>query len=177
MPREEAIMSDTTAKEVTNRHEHCMEIALQAVPSKLRVTGGKEIPFCRAILSIRNTGDTAVEGFVPHATLAQEGGSVQDVTEALSRSKTVASILPGNAVEWDVYDLLLAGHPGVASKVNLWGYKAILNWWYNLAVWAEYQSSDAATPLQPSFSRWKLRWITAKPTLEEVDLSIESVED
>jgi hypothetical protein len=173
MPREEAIMSDTTAKEVTDRHERRLEIALQAVPSKLQVTGGKEIPFCRAILSIRNTGDTAVEGFVPHATLAQEGGTVQDVTEALSRSKTVASILPGNAVEWDVYDLLLAGHPGVASKVHLWGYKAILNWWYNLAVWTE----DAAAPLQPSVSRWKLRWITAKPTLEEIDLSIESVAD
>jgi hypothetical protein len=173
MPREEAIMSDTTAKEVTNRHERRLEIALQAVPSKLQVTGGKEISFCRAILSIRNTGDTAVEGFVPHATLAQEGGSIQDVTEALLRSKTVASLLPGNAVEWDVYDLLLAGHPGVASKVHLWGYKAILNWWYTLAVWAE----DAAAPLQPSVSRWKLRWITAKPTLEEIDLSIESVED
>jgi hypothetical protein len=177
MPGKEAIMSDTTAKEAKNRHERRLEIALKAVPSKLRVTGGKEIPFCRAILSIRNTGDTAVEGFVPYVTLAQEGGSVQDVTEALFRSATVASLLPGNAVEWDVYDLLLAGHPGVASKVHLWGYKAILNWWYTLAVWAEYQSSDAAAPLQPSVSRWKLRWITAKPTLEAVDLSIESVED
>ncbi|MCX5846008.1 MAG: hypothetical protein NTW12_06580 [Deltaproteobacteria bacterium] len=170
-------MSETTAKEVTNRHERRLEIALQAVPSKLGVTGSKEIPFCRAILSIRNTGDTAVEGFVSHATLAQEGGSVQGVTEALSRSKTVESILPGNAVEWDVYDLLIAGHPGVASKVHLWGYKAILNWWYTLAVWAEYQSSDSATPLQTPVSRWKLRWITAKPTLEEVDLSIEPVAD
>jgi hypothetical protein len=76
-----------------------------------------------------------------------------------------------------MYDLLLAEHPGVASKVHLWGYKAILNWWFDLTVWVEYQSSDMATPVRTATSRWKFRWNPAKPPLEDVDLSIETVAD
>ena len=157
--------------------KHSLEISLQAVPSKLRVTGGREIPFNRAILSIMNAGNKAVAGFVPHATLAQEGGSVQDITEALLRTKNVASIPPGETLSWDMYDLLLAEHPGVASKVHLWGYKAILNWWFDLAVWAEYGSSDIMNPMNTATSRWKFSWNPAKPLSEEIDLSIEVVGD
>ncbi len=157
--------------------EHSLEISLQAVPSKLRVTGGREIPFNRAILSISNAGNKAVAGFVPHATLAQEGGSVQDITQALLRTKNVASIQPGETLSWDMYDLLLAEHPGVASKVHLWGYKAILNWWFDLAVWAEYRSSDITNPINTATSRWKFSWNSAKPPAEDVDLSIEVVGD
>lgn len=156
--------------------ESGLEFSLRAVPSELRITGGKDIPFKRAILSMRNTGNAAKVRFVPHATLAQEGGSVQDITAALTRAKTAESLPPGEAVEWDVYDLLVSEHPGVASKVHLWGYKAILNWWIDLAVWAEYLPSEDTDPLQTPISRWKVRWIPAHSTLEEVDVSMEVVE-
>ena len=170
--------SNITGKDsAATGQEHSLEISLQAVPSKLRVTGGREISFNRAILSISNAGKRGVAGFVPHATLAQEGGSVQDITEALTRTKNVMSIPPGETLNWDMYDLLLVEHPGVASKVHLWGYKAILNWWFDLTVWAEYRSSDIATPINTATSRWKFRWNTAKPPSEDVDLSIEVVAD
>ena len=151
-----------------------LEISLQAVPSKLRITGGLEIPFSRAILSMRNAG-LKVVGLVPHATIAQEGGSVQDVSEALSQSGTVESLLPGDTLEWDIYDLLLSAHPGVASKVHLWGYKAVLNWWYNVDVWSEYLTPEALTPQHTSAFRWKLRWTPAPSASEGVNLSIEAV--
>jgi hypothetical protein len=167
---------DITDKDVIEiGQELNLEISLQAVSSKLQVSGGREIPFSRAILSISNGGNTAVDGFVPHAALAQEGGSVQDITEALSRIKTAESIPPGETFNWDMYDLLLAEHPGVASKVHLWGFKAILNWWFDLTVWVEYQSSDMAAPVRTATSRWKFRWNPAKPPSEDVDLSIEVV--
>lgn len=178
MGREEAMNPNITDKDGTAKgQEHCLEISLQAVPSKLRATGGREIPFNRAILSFSNNSNKAIARFVPHATLAQEGGSVQDLTEALSRTKTVKSIPPGETLNWDMYDLLLAEHPGVASKVHLWGYKAILNWCFDLAVWAEYRSSDSATPVRIATSRWKFRWSLAKPQSEDVDLSIDVVND
>jgi|GEM_PF-552370 len=152
-----------------------LEVSLQALSSKLQTTGGREIPFSRAILSIRNASNKAIAGFVPHATLAQEGGSVQDVTAALSRTKTVESLPPGETLKWDMYDLLLAEHPGVASKVHLWGYKAILNWWFYLNAWVEYRSSDITAPVSTVTSRWKFSWSPAKPPLEDVNLSIEVV--
>jgi len=172
MPREEAMNSDVTTK----AQDSGLEFSLRAVPSELRVTGGRKIPFRRAILSMRNNGSTALVRFVPHGTLAQEGGSVQDITEALSRAVTMDSLPPGQAIEWDMYDLLLAAHPGVASKVHLWGYKSILNWWIYLTVWTEYYPSDDTTPIQTSISKWKLRWIPARSNLEEIDLSMEVVE-
>jgi len=160
----------------TQSQESGLEFTLRAVPTEFRVTGGRDIPFKRAILSMRNTGNAAIVRFVTHATMAQEGGSVQDITDALTRATTVESLPPGEAVEWDVYDLLVSAHPGVASKVHLWGYKAILNWWIDLDVWAEYFPSDDTAPLHTSISRWKLRWIPAHSTVEEVDLSMEVVE-
>ena len=161
---------------MTKAQDSGLEFSLRAVPSELRVTGGREIPFRRAILSIYNNGSTALFRLVPHATLAQEGGSVQDITKALSQAMSSGSLPPRQAIEWDIYDLLLAAHPGVASKVHLWGYKAILNWWIYLTVWAEYYPSDDTTPIQTSIFKWKLRWITARSNLEEIDLSMEVIE-
>jgi hypothetical protein len=172
MPGEESMNSDVTTKS----QESGLKFSLRTVPSKLRVTGGREIPFKRVVLAMRNTGNAAIVRFVPHATLAQEGGSVHDITEALTRATPAEPLPPGGSIEWDVYDLLLAAHPGVGSKVHLWGYKAMLNWWIDLSVWAEYLPSDNIAPLNTQISRWRLRWIPAHATLEEIDLSMEVVE-
>jgi hypothetical protein len=156
-----------------------MSVALQfsiaAVPSVLRVAGSREIPFVRAILSLRNTGDAAAAGVVPHATLSEERGLVHDATEVLKRTATADSIPPGGELRWDVYDVLLAAHAGVASKVHLWGYKAILNWWIDFSVWAEYRE-EYATPAQTGISRWKLRWNPTGMSVEKIELSMEAVE-
>jgi len=146
---------------------------LKTVPSTLRVTGGQEIPFARAILSLRNAGGGTAAGVVPHATLSEERGLVHDATEALKRATPSDSIPPGGELMWDVYDLLLAAHPGVASKVHLWGYKAALNWWIDLSAWAEYREEGAASPARTGVSRWRLRWSPAEPSAERIELSIE----
>ncbi|MGD1152641.1 MAG: hypothetical protein ABR911_07185 [Syntrophales bacterium] len=171
-------MPDTKAAETkTKSQEICLEIFLQAVPSKLQVNGGREIAFTRAMLSMVNTGHATLIGVVPHATFAQERGIIHDATDALSRSKIVESIQPGEAVKWDVYDLLLVAHPGVASKVHLWGYKAVLDWWLDFVAWAEYRTPDVATPRQTPKHQWKLRWSPAKSQADEIDLALEVVKN
>jgi hypothetical protein len=171
-------MPDTKAKETkTKSQESCLEIFLQAVPSKLQVSGGREIAFTRAMLSMVNTGHAALVGVVPHATFAQERGIVHDATEALSRSKIVKSIQPGETVKWDVYDLLLVAHPGVASKVHLWGYKAVIDWWLDFVAWAQYRIQDVSMPQQTPKHQWRLRWSPAKSLADEIDLALEVVKD
>jgi hypothetical protein len=162
--------------ETPTKQKSSIEISLRAIPSKLRIRNHNEISFCRAILSMRNAGQKALVGVVPHATLAQEegAGSIHDGTEALSRARTVESIPAGEAVDWDVYDLLLDAHPGVAGKVHLWGHKAVLNWWFELAVWAEYRTADDAAPQKTPISRWKLCWRPLETSSDEVDLAIET---
>ena len=153
-----------------------LNFTLKTVPSTLRVTGGREIPFARAILSLHNAGDSTATGVIAHATLSEERGMVHDATEALKRATPADSIPPGGALTWDVYDLLLAAHPGVASKVHLWGYKAALNWWIDFSVWAEYRQEGAASPLRTGISRWRLCWRPAEPSAEKIDLAVEAVE-
>jgi hypothetical protein len=171
-------MRDTKAGEAkTKSEECCLEVSLQAVPSKLEVSGGREIAFTRAMLSMVNTGHAALVGVVPHATFAQERGIVHDATEALSRLKIVESIQPKETVTWDVYDLLLVVHPGVASKVHLWGYKAVLDWWLDFVAWAEYRTPDVAVPHETPRHKWRLRWSPAKSQADAIDLALEVEKD
>ena len=171
-------MSDSKADAATTKkQEHCLKFSLQSSSSTLEVMGGDHIPFSRASLSLHNTGQTAVVGVVPHATVNQEGMPVHDRTEALSRAGSVESIPPGGEIVWDVYELLFAEADGIASKIHLFGYKAVLDWWYELAVWTEYQLPDSVTPEQTLVSRWKFRWFATDPPHSNIDLTIEVMED
>ena len=160
-----------------NSQECRLEISLRATPSIIAAGGGKEVSFKKGVLSIKNASPIPVSGIVLHAALGQEGGSVQDVSEALLRFKKVESLQPAESVEWDAYEHLLAAHAGVASKVHMFGYRAILNWWFELAAWVSYRCQDATASLQTPVARWKLRWSLATPSSDEVDLYIEAVKD
>jgi hypothetical protein len=155
--------------------ENSLRFALKTVPSKLRVTGGREIPFVRAVLLLRNTGGAAVSGVVARAELSEERGLVHDATEAMKRAAPADSLPPGGELAWDVYDLLLAAHAGVASKVRLWGHKAILNGRIELSARADCMPEGAAAPLQTPVARWRLRWQPSGPAAEEVELAVEAL--
>lgn len=170
-------MSDSAEERtVTGAGSHCLDISLQSVTSHLRASDGREIPFTRAILTLRNVCDAEAVNVVPHATLGQEGGTTQDVTSSLSHSAP-SSIPPGGTVSLDVYDLLLPAHPGTASKIHMFGYRAALNWKFELAAWAQYRPAVSSEPLQTPVLRWSLRWSIADPATGAVGLTIEEIKD
>ncbi len=150
----------------------CLVISLQSVASKIRASDGRDIPFSRAILTINNVCSAEVIDLVPHASLGQEGGTVHDVTHAFTRP-AASSIPAGGSASWDVYDLLLPGHPGTASKVHMFGYRAVLNWLFELSAWASYRVSGTAEPVQTPVARWALRWSVPDPSTGAVALAIE----
>jgi hypothetical protein len=150
-----------------------LKIWLEAVPSALKIAPGGEIKFPRPVLVIRTVGPDPVKVLISQASIFQEGGLSQEVTEALNKNLIDRFILPGDTLKWDLYNLLMAEHPGVASKVNLFGYKAVLNWWFELSVKTEYRLSDGSPPVQTPLFRAKFRWNASKPDLERVDLSID----
>ena len=152
--------------------ERCLVISLQAADSRLLASNGKEVSFTRAVLTVRNACSTELINMVMHATLGQEGGTVQDVSIAFP-GNTGASIPPRGTVSWDVYDLLLPAHPGTASKVHMFGYRAVLNWRFDLAVWAECRRSADTPPVRTTVSQWTLRWSVPDPSSGAVVLSIE----
>jgi hypothetical protein len=167
-----------TAKEhaATGGRSLCLDITLQSVTSHLKASDGREFPFTRAILTLRNVCEAEAVGVVPHATLGQEGGTIQDVTSSLSHS-TPSSIPPEGTVSWDVYDLMLPAHPGTASKVHMFGYRAALNWRFDIVAWAQYRPSDSSEPLKTPVLRWSLRWSITDPSTGAVGLIIEEIKD
>jgi len=166
-------MPDTVVSNAaTGVGDSCLDISLQPEASHIQASDGREIPFTRAILTIRNVCNTEHVNVVPRATLGQESGTVQDVSSSLSHSAPY-SIPPNGTVRWDVYDLLLPAHPGTASKVHMFGYRAALNWRFDLAAWAEYRLSGSAGPMQTPITRWVLRWSVPDPTTGAVALAIE----
>lgn len=149
-------------------------ISLQPEASRMPASGNREIPFERAILSIRNVSDTELVNVVLHAALGQEGGTIQDVSASLADS-VPASIPPFGFIRWDLYDLLLTAHPGAASKLHMFGYRAALNWRFDLVCRAEYRTSASAAPEQTPESRWTLRWTVPDVSRGDVALAIEEV--
>ncbi len=152
-----------------------LKILLEAIPSSLKISPGGEIKFPRPVLVIRNVGPNLVKVQISQASIFQEGGMPQEVTEALNKNLIDRLISPGDTLRWDIYDLLLAEHPGVASKVNLFGYKVILNWWFELSVKTDFRLSDGSSPVQTPLFRAKFRWNASKPDLEKVNLSIDAL--
>ncbi len=161
------MMADSSAGK-----ERSLEITLQAEASKMPASGNREIPFERAILTIRNVADAELINVVSHVTLGQEGGTIQDISAALL-SSVPASIPPQGSVRWDLYDLLLTAHPGAASKLHMFGYRAALNWRFDLAAWAEYHLPDSAAPERTPESRWTFRWSAPDASSGDVVLAIE----
>ncbi len=170
-------MPDTTdERAMTPGREDCLIISVQPSGSSILGTDGREVPFSRAILKVRNVCDTEVVNIVLHAMLGQEGGTVQDVSASFSQSAPL-SIPPGVTTEWDVYNLLLPAHPGTASKVHMFGYRAVLNWRFDLSVWAEYPTPVSSFQVQTQVSRWSLIWSVTDPSAGEIGLAIEEVWD
>ena len=169
-------MTDRTGERAaTAGGNRCLEISLQSLASHLKASDGRQIPFTRAILVIRNACEQTVS-VVPHATLGQEGGTVQDVTSALLHPDP-SSIPPGGTLSWDVYDLLLPAHQGTASKIHMFGYRAALNWRFDLAAWADCSTSDSPEPVKTPSLKWSLRWSIADSATGAVGLTIEEGRD
>ena len=148
-----------------------LEIGIEAIPAILKTTGGREIQLTRAILVIRNTGPQPVSSLTPQATLAQESGLPHELSPDLKKDLP-ESLEPGALRQWDLYDLLAAGHPGVSSKVHLFGYKAVLNWWFTLTARVDYRPA-ASAPLRTSSFQARFRWNSQPPSLDKVDLAVE----
>jgi hypothetical protein len=55
----------------------------------------------------------------------------------------------------------------------MFGYRAALNWRFDLVVWAEYSRSADAPPVLTSQSRWAFKWNVPDPATGTVVLTIE----
>lgn len=164
-------MPDLTRAGGRTSGDACLVLALQSLASSLRAGDGRDVPFARAVLTLRNGCPTDVIDLVPHASLGQEGGTVQDVSGAFAGA--AVALPPGGSLHWDVYDLLLPAHHGAASKIHMFGYRAALNWRFDLAAWAEYRLPGTAETARTPVARWTLRWSLTEASGGAIAIAIE----
>ncbi len=173
---EDSSMEDNAKERPRTAHgSGCVQISLVPQASQLKTSDGRELSFTRAVLEVQNACEAEVLDLSLHVTLGQEGGTVQDVTQALTVPP--ASLPPDGRIRWDVYDLLLPAHPGTASKVHMFGYRAILNWRFDLAVRAAYRRGALFSSEETPVSRWVLRWHVADTVAGAVELTIEEAKN
>lgn len=149
----------------------CLEFSLHAEASTIRLGDGRDVPFARALLTLRNRCLSEATDLAIHASLGQEGGTDQDVSHALAAA---AALPAGGLLTWDVYDTLLPAHPGTASKIHMFGHRAALNWLFDLSVLTEYRLPGSSGPTRTPRARWTLRWSVADATSGAVALAIEA---
>lgn len=150
-----------------------LEFSLDPYPSTLKAAGGGNVRFPRAILALKNKGHEPVREVTLQGTVSQEGGLTHEITESLSTEVACGVLGPGETRQWDLFDLLAAGHPGVASKIHLFGYKAVLNWWFDLTVGADYRIEGESLRQETPPFRARFRWNAQPGALDQVGLSIE----
>lgn len=165
-------MTTTGGTQTPMTNDHCMQFTLTPTASRLKAVDGREVDFTKAMLSIRSTCSTELLNMVPHVTLGQEGGTVQDVTHALANS-TPGSLPAGGFATWDVFDILLPAHSGTASKLHMFGYRAALNWRFDLAAWAEYRTAADSVVVSTPVQKWALRWTVPDAATGAIELVID----
>jgi hypothetical protein len=169
-------MSESSNKSsASGSSESCLEITLRSEASHIRTSDGRDIAFTRAMLTMRNACAADVVDLVPHISLGQESGTMQDVSHAVAGS--AVAVPPGGSITWDVFEQLVRAHPGTASKINMFGYRAVLNWLFELSVWAAYRVSGSASPVKTPVLRWTLRWSVTDPSTGAVGLAIEEAKE
>ncbi len=154
-----------------------LQFSIAAVPSTLRVAGGREIPFVRAILSLRNTGDTIAAGVVPHATLSEERGLVHDATESPQARRNGGLDPAGRGAALGPLRSAPCGSSRSGqqgSPLGLQGGPELVDRFLRLG---GVPGGGRRAPVQTGVSRWKLRWNpTRSRRRKRSSLSMEAVE-
>ena len=138
--------------------------------SELKIGAGREIKFPRAVLSLQNEGPEPVKAMISGANIVQEGGMPQELTGTLNKNLVDLLILPRETVNWDLYELLLAEHPGLPAGFTSLATKQFLNWWFEFSTEVSFRISDEAPWIRSPLFQSKFRWSASKPDLKKVDL-------
>lgn len=147
---------------------HTLRFSLETRPGELTPKAGSPIRFTRVALVLRNQGPRQVDDLTLHLSI-HEGDTllVEDGRTLLERSGG-GGLGPGEAIEWDLYDLLMDLATGFASKVHLFGIKSVLNWEFRVAVEAEGKHGEG-TSLTTGPQELRFAWRTPEGAAGTVD--------
>ena len=128
----------------------------------LHYTGAEGVTFQDAVFVVENNGTSSVGKVVLSLGICQEGKLLfeGDVYPAMLGMDD--RLDAGASLRMSVFRLFQKTMPGFASKVNMFGYKAALNWSYEITV-----SVDDSEALKKT-----IRWSPSPSNAEHVEVAI-----
>ncbi|HSH69937.1 MAG TPA: hypothetical protein VK997_08470 [Deferrisomatales bacterium] len=144
-----------------------LDLVAREVP--LQYPGAEGVVFQDAVVVVRNTGAVSAARIGLLCTVVNEGKPMVDRLVDLTPLGFAETLRPGAEGTVSFFRLLQREARGFGSKVNLFGYRAVLNWTYELT--ATPVAGPDAVPAGTE-RRWRVRWHPSEtnPALVAVEI-------
>ena len=130
-----------------------LDVVARKVPLQYR--GAEGVVFQDAVVVVRNTGAVSAPSIGLLCTVANEDKLTVDRLVDLTPLGFADTLKPGAEGTVSFFRLLQREARGFGSKVSLFGYRAVLNWTYDLT--ATPVAGPDAVPAGTE-RRWQVRW-------------------
>jgi hypothetical protein len=145
-----------------------LQISLERRPVTLHYPGAEGVQFHDAVLVVSNPAGAPAEGVGLHLRVLQGDKTLMDGPMDLAALGAATEIAAGEALRLSVFRALQHHVRGFGSKVNMFGYKAVLNWSFRV------EASLTPGPGEHCAGAWNVEWRPAAGDLALVEVDIES---
>ena len=145
-----------------------LTLSLEQRSVTLHYPGAEGIVFHDAVFVLRNAGDRPADDLSLHVRIAQEQKPLAETRVDLSAFDVAPSLAPGGEARVSLFRIMQKVVPGFGSKVNLFGYKAALNWTYQVSAAPCAAAGGPPVDLQT----WQVRWGPSETDTHRVEVEI-----
>lgn len=149
-------------------HEPTLTLELQDHPVTLHHPGAEGVRFHDAVFVIRNEGSAPAEHIRLGLRIVQGSNVLADAVVDPTPVGMPATLSSGEAGRASLFRLLQQEVKGFGSKVNLFGYKAVLNWTYEVSATAVMKGQAPAAEGRT----WQVCWRPSEATEDLVEVDI-----
>ncbi len=139
-----------------------LELVWRPEASELHGPGGKPIAFTDAVLVVRNAGSAPLEGLRAVVTVRQEDALLCEARDAMGATLGERVLAPGESVAGSALALLQEVDPGLASRVHLFGVRALLTWRFRVLAEVSCRAADGASGSPSARSEFAFHWAPAE---------------
>ena len=149
-----------------------LELDVVAREVTLQYPGAEGVVFRDAVLVIHNTGVAPATGVGLQCLVTNEGRVLVDRQVDLTPLGFDSTLEPGREGSSSFFRLLQQVVKGFGSKVNMFGYRAALNWTYQLVATPTTGPNSAPAGAE---RKWQVRWHPSETDADLVEVDITSV--
>ena len=135
-----------------------LALAWRPEASELHGPGGKPIPFTDAALVVHNAGAVPLGELRATVTVRQEDSLLCEARDAMGAALGGRVLAPGESVAVGAFALLQEVDQGLASRVHLFGVKALLTWRFRVVAEVDCRAAGGASGRGKARAEFAFHW-------------------